>query len=260
MKLVLPILAILLVACSSDPTAPVEQPASVAKALVNSGTVSGYTVELYTDSVATVGYTPLYLRILRNGSVVRDMHATIMPDMDMGMMHHSCPVEQPDTSAPDSTGLLRCAAIFTMPSSTTWTIGITLHDHEADSIAALRLAIPVVDGYGVRTAASANGVKYVFTLLAAPWKVGMNDVRFAVHSTVDGFSFAPVANAQLFFEPSMPSMGHGSMGNVQPSHVGNGWYAGRVNFTMTGDWRIDLTVNPLDGALYTARYDFLVLR
>jgi hypothetical protein len=188
------------------------------------------------------------------------MHATIMPDMDMGMMHHSCPVEQPSETAPDSSGLLRCAAVFTMPSATSWTLGVTLHDHEYDSIATLRLRIPVVDGYGVRTARSANGTTYVFTLLASPWKVGMNDIRFAVHSTTDGFSFTPVPDAQLTFEPSMPSMGHGSMGNVQPSHVGNGWFAGRVNYSMTGDWRIDLIVDPMDGATYTAQYDFLVHR
>ena len=38
----------------------------------------------------------------------------------------------------------------------------------------------------------------------------------------------------------MPSMGHGSDGNVSPVHTENGVYAGKVNFNMTGDWQITL--------------------
>jgi hypothetical protein len=38
----------------------------------------------------------------------------------------------------------------------------------------------------------------------------------------------------------MPSMGHGSSGNVSPVHTADGIYTGKVNFSMTGDWQITL--------------------
>jgi hypothetical protein len=40
----------------------------------------------------------------------------------------------------------------------------------------------------------------------------------------------------------MPSMGHGSPNNVNPVHTSNGHYLGKVNFTMSGFWRVHLTI------------------
>lgn len=40
------------------------------------------------------------------------------------------------------------------------------------------------------------------------------------------------------FEPEMPSMDHGSPNNTNPISIGNGHYKGKVNYTMTGDWRL----------------------
>jgi len=41
-------------------------------------------------------------------------------------------------------------------------------------------------------------------------------------------------------EPEMPAMGHGSPNNVNPVAIGNGHYKGKVNFTMTGLWQVNL--------------------
>ena len=46
--------------------------------------------------------------------------------------------------------------------------------------------------------------------------------------------------------PEMPSMGHSSPNNVDPVSTGNGHYKGTVNFTMTGWWRINLTLSKND--------------
>jgi hypothetical protein len=37
-------------------------------------------------------------------------------------------------------------------------------------------------------------------------------------------------------------MGHGSPNNVNPAHTTGARYAGKVNFTMTGLWRLNLRV------------------
>jgi hypothetical protein len=42
--------------------------------------------------------------------------------------------------------------------------------------------------------------------------------------------------------PEMPSMGHGSPNNVNPVNTGNGHYKGKVNFTMTGEWKVNVLV------------------
>ncbi len=37
-------------------------------------------------------------------------------------------------------------------------------------------------------------------------------------------------------------MGHGSPNNVNPVSTGKGHYKGKVNFTMTGEWKINVIV------------------
>jgi hypothetical protein len=54
----------------------------------------------------------------------------------------------------------------------------------------------------------------------------------------------------------MPSMGHGSPNNINPLHIKNGHYKGKVNFTMTGDWRINLVLNK-DGKTSSTFFDLL---
>jgi hypothetical protein len=71
------------------------------------------------------------------------------------------------------------------------------------------------------------------------WKVGMNDAEFMVHTTSDGFVFTPKTDLTTYLTPTMPSMGHGSSGNVDPIHKLNGMYTGKVNLTMTGDWDLE---------------------
>jgi hypothetical protein len=55
-------------------------------------------------------------------------------------------------------------------------------------------------------------------------------------------SFPPSTDLTVEITPEMPSMGHGSPNNVNPVHTQNGHYVGTANFTMTGDWRIHLTI------------------
>ncbi|MDZ7648356.1 MAG: FixH family protein [Cytophagales bacterium] len=47
----------------------------------------------------------------------------------------------------------------------------------------------------------------------------------------------------------MPSMGHGSPNNVNPTHSSKGSYKGKVNFTMTGDWRLNLNISQGEAVL-----------
>jgi hypothetical protein len=62
-------------------------------------------------------------------------------------------------------------------------------------------------------------------------------------------SFPAIENYSIEFEPEMPTMGHGSPNNVNPTYTANGLYDGTVNFTMTGYWRINVTVKNAEGVI-----------
>ncbi|MDY7109944.1 MAG: nitrous oxide reductase accessory protein NosL [Planctomycetota bacterium] len=52
----------------------------------------------------------------------------------------------------------------------------------------------------------------------------------------------PVDDLVIRIEPSMPSMGHGSHGNVHPRPTKAGVYEGRINLTMPGRWVVHVTL------------------
>jgi hypothetical protein len=59
-------------------------------------------------------------------------------------------------------------------------------------------------------------------------------------------SFPAVDDLSISFVPEMPSMGHSSPNNVDPVYTADGHYKGQVNFTMTGWWRLNLTLKKGD--------------
>ena len=88
----------------------------------------------------------------------------------------------------------------------------------------------------------ASGVSERLTLTAPTNPAtGSNALEFVVRSATAADSLWRVA-----FVPTMPSMGHSSPNNVQPTYAG-GTYAGQVNFTMSGDWRIYFCLERADG-------------
>lgn len=249
--------ALITVDCTQQSTqpAPVVPPSY---ALVSSSAIDGYNVEVYSDGLIAVGYTPLHVRITRQGTIVSDAHVTIIPDMDMGMKHHACPVEQPEEADADANGYFHGAAIFTMASPTAWTLTVSFHDHDRDYSGSITTKLPVAGSELVRTAVDSSSMKYVIAMQTPTQRVGMNDLSFYLYSTADGHDYVPVNGASVAFEPSMPSMGHGSSGNQQPAFKGNGLYSGRVNFTMTGDWEVRLNVTTPSGAALSATYPVTV--
>jgi hypothetical protein len=65
--------------------------------------------------------------------------------------------------------------------------------------------------------------------------------------------FIPATDLVFEMTPSMPAMGHGSPNNESPVWAedtqNQGLYAGKVNFSMTGDWQLDLKIEDNQGTL-----------
>jgi hypothetical protein len=49
--------------------------------------------------------------------------------------------------------------------------------------------------------------------------------------------------------PEMPSMGHGSPNNVDPVYTADGRYEGKVNFTMTGYWKVNMVIRDAEDVI-----------
>ncbi len=237
------LLAVSLIGCkekikSVDPT---ENLISIA-----SGVSNGFLIEVFSDDSLIAGYNKLYVRVKNNATeeVLSGFTITFSPMMDMGGMQHAAPVENPGGSNAD--GLYEGAVVFIMPGiAGTWTL--TVHAEDAQgNVADIDL------NPEVRLPAEARLLSFesdidsgqYFVSLCAPLKpeVGLNDFELAIHKKENMMSFPPVDGLTIKIEPEMPSMGHGSPNNENPVSTGNGHYLGKVNFTMTGYWKVNLVI------------------
>ena len=97
--------------------------------------------------------------------------------------------------------------------------------------------------------------KYPISLvIPKAWKVGNNPFEITAHRMESMMSFPAATDLTIEIRPEMPSMGHGSPNNGNPVHTINGHYLGNVNFTMTGEWRINMTIMKGDRVITKKAY------
>ena len=211
-------------------------------------------VEVWGKKNYFMGYNNLVVVMLDSANTtdtLKDAHITFMPVMTMpqatGMpMVHSCPVENPNETAIN--GVFPGVVAYVMPSmGGSWNLKVMVHNHKNDKEGTTSFDVvvdsPATAVMSVFTTTTADASKLVLSIIqpVVP-TVGMNDIEFTLHRKASMMSWPVDSTYTIEITPEMPSMGHGSPNNVNPVHIGNGHYKGKVNFTMTGEWKINVLV------------------
>lgn len=232
-------------ACATDPAA--DAPAVKTRIATATTTSGGLTVELLSDRALETGMTPIYVKATSGGQAVTDAEVSFEPMMAMSTgTSHACPVGQP---VPGSDGLYYGWSNFIMPTSMTgaWSakVGVTRGGVRAEA------SFPVLTVADSGRAKSFQDfdpdtlvtTKYFASIrFQAPPKVGLNPISVTLHRMA-GMSFPSVDDATIHVDPQMPSMGHGSAGNVDPTFASSGVYQGTLGFSMTGTWETTVTIS-----------------
>lgn len=205
-------------------------------------------VQLWADADLNTGYNKLYIIALDSASNQPKSDATfaIKPMMTMTMtggmtMTHSCPFEQADATAKKN-NLTPAAAVFSMPTSDAgfWQMEVTLNNNKK-AIIPITVKQPAESRLIFVTTAAK--ITYIVALLPNPaYKIGSNDFELQISKKIDGNTYTPVNDFTVEITPEMPDMGHGSPNNVNPIFTSNGHYKGKVNFTMSGYWKVNLKI------------------
>lgn len=202
-------------------------------------TASGIIVSLWADNKdITVAWNKLYVSLkTADGASINNAAISYKPVMTMMSMSHSSPAEQPVYNT--QVHLYEGAAVFSMPSGEmgSWALTVTVDKESVLFDVNIKAAPPGNKHTGTFT--GTDGLSYSVSLIqpSAP-KTGMNDIQILINKRQDMMNFPPAEDLSVELTPEMPSMGHGSPNNVNPVHTGKGHYSGKVNFTMTGDWRL----------------------
>lgn len=240
-------LALSFTGCSSDD----DSDPSVPKTSVATVAAGELTVELLTDTQLETGLTPIYLEITTaTGAVVTDATVTFTPMMAMTTgTAHGAPVI--GTPTVDADGMYRSAVVFQMATGDagSWSATARVTRPGAAAAEATFPSLTVTDSGRARVFAYTDPetsvvTKYISSLnfRDAP-RVGLNPVVVTLHRMEDMTAFPPVDDAVFVLDPQMPSMGHGSPGNVHPTLTSSGIYEGELSFSMAGEWETTLTVS-----------------
>jgi len=235
-----------LISCTDDEVSidPTEGMVKIHEASASS---SNTKVELWANEDLFVGYNQLFVRLIgSDNQAITEATVTFHPMMTMTSgMSHSAPVDNPASSSALNT-IFSGAVNFIMPSGDmgSWKLMVhTEHDGLKEE-AEFNIVVSNPNPSRMFSFKSMEGTSYfVSYLFPEDYKVGSNEIEIMINKRENMESFPPVTDFEIIMEPEMPSMGHGSPNNVNPVHEANGHYRGKVNFTMTGDWRINLVLN-----------------
>lgn len=235
--------AVAFAACtSSDPVSPDPEPPITLQKIAETEK-DGLRIELYGEQTPVIGANSLHLVLtdIASGSRLRTGTVTVRPAMDMPGAPHTAPCEQP--TGVDTAGAWRALVVFTMTGA--WKLDVACTDG-ARSIETT-LPFTVAASRRSRSVVGSDGEIYIVTFVQPrTGDIGLNPCEILLHHQQSLISYPAVTNATVDLEPFMPAMNHGSPANVDPVHTSNGHYLGKVNFTMLGDWRLDLAISMPD--------------
>jgi hypothetical protein len=196
------------------------------------------------DSLAVV------LRDSVSGKVITNANVGWFPEMNMGTMHHSAPVDNYNSAA-GADSLFRAGILFIMASDSMdgWTLRVRVDDRRYDSLGVFNDSIdfPV----WVRSVSPSpliwwkgpDSLNRVAAILSPKIPVtGTNTLELFIGRSVTMLDWRADSAWTVSFVPTMPTMDNmTSPNNVDPTATGGAHYKGKVNFNMSGFWRLTFT-------------------
>lgn len=260
------VLALALSGCGDDPTDPLPDGGVPARteSLLATAETDALRLELHTVGPLEVGRNAVAYRLFArpSGAALTRAELSQRPLMTMMDHSHACPLIDPPAEA-DAAGRFVGTLVPSMPSGAMgkWTLDVVVglegetstHTLSFGELAVSERAIPA------RKDLVVGEDKYIITLNFRDGTpaVGESPVIVTAHQVMHmGAMFPPVTDLSIVMTPFMPTMGHGSSGNVDPVHTARGEYEGRVNFNMLGAWRITLELRRGPEELGQVVYDF----
>lgn len=152
---------------------------------------------------------------------------------------HATPVE-PQYNYDPALGMFAGYIIMLMPSDTSsrWYGYYNFNDELSIDSANFDVGWDTKTKFKIFTDISAQ-LSYLITMTAPVDPVrGMNDFSCLLHESPDFVDFTQVNSANMFLTPKLDSLNHTSDGNVNPVYLGGGIYRGKVNFDLSGGWKV----------------------
>jgi len=214
-------------------------------------------IAIYAEDSMHTGYNPFYIVLYDSvtNAVITDAHVSFDPQNH----GHSAPHENPPEEAVEGKfkGALVLTEAFT-DNPVHWHIHIEIHNHQAPGEPTGEYEYSpgrVRDNSdGFKSIIMPDSTKLFLSYIAPNNPVtGLNDFEFLI-SRNEPELFPPDGSYSILMTPRFISDGHTTSNNVTPVGSSNGYYKGRVNFDISGAWRINITISK-NGHSYDTYFD-----
>lgn len=224
--------------------------------------VAGVNLQLVAHEPLHTGYNAVMVHATGvDGQPLTGAQVTYQPMMAMvDGKDHSAGTEQPVEEQP---GKYHGAVAFPMPSGPdlgTWALTVSFTDTVSGASGETPFAIDVTPAKLSGSFVGTDESK-IFLMAVQPGTqplVGKQPFEVFAMTKRGMMDWPPVDDLTLEITPEMPTMGHGSPGNVNPTPQGNGHYLGTVNFTMAGPWTVTVVTKRGETVLGETVFEFAV--
>jgi hypothetical protein len=215
-------------------------------------------IDVFASDSLAVGYNKLYVALADSatGTPVTEAHIHLTPTMSMPGMQHGSPQEDPPPLA--ANGKFSGAAIFSMASNEMmiWTLNVKVHNHASMKEGTATLPVSVRPSSLLQETLTAdNKVLMISLMRPVQPKSGVTDVEIVVHRQQDKMTFVSINDYAVSLSAEMTGMA-AETSLLTPT--ANGHYAGKVNLSMAGDWKLLLTFKQIDNVVATTGFAITV--
>ncbi|MBN9350077.1 MAG: FixH family protein [Chitinophagaceae bacterium] len=228
--------------------------------LIKTFSDNGFKVELFKSSgQLVVGYNKIFLRLTdKSGNYISNASVNWLPMMTMNMngmiKSHSCPFSGITKTANKQT-LFEGYIVFVMASNEpgdSWNLKInfTAGGQTIDINDKVNVVSTISQFQKLYTSVTGNdGMTYMLAFVEpANPRVGINDFVAGLFYKGENGDFPIAGNYKIKVDSRMPGMGnHSAMGNEDMIQGSDGLYHGKVGFSMTGSWVINMILQNSSG-------------
>ncbi len=216
-----------------------------------------HTVEIYSEKpILEVGYNEFSIRILdkASNSYISNAQPTWRPMMHMESMSHSGPHSLLTNSVDNN--VYKGHIVFQMGGNVSeyWevTLNYNFNGQQISLVQRLSVSQPV-DGFRkTQVFTGSDDVRYILAFVnPKDPQVAINDFQAVLYKMENMMTFPIVENYKVAVDPRMPSMGNHSSPNNQDMAYNSAtkMYDGKLSFTMTGYWKINLKLLNANGEI-----------
>lgn len=207
-------------------------------------------VELWGKKNFFVGYNNLTVVVydsLKPLQKITDAHIHFTPVISIGTVEQACPVENPDEEVVNGVFPGAISFIKSSGANDSWKLGISVHNHKYKKGGKMIFDITVDDLtpslINTFTSISADSSKFVLSLVKPTNpKMGLNDIEFLLNKSVNPLEWTTDNTYTVEINTEMPDMWYGSHLFTNTQNIGNGHYTSNFDFSMGGEWRVNVIV------------------